>query len=131
MSHQGTPLGLPLSLLDASTLFSAPVTLSFLQYFKKAHSFSYMLLILLKLPSPSSHPNLPALLILSHFIWLINIYPLKCQEIISDLFCWLLLHLECNFNIALTMLKCNYIPTRLWTIQEMKLCLVSLSVLGT
>ena len=41
--------------------------------------------------------NLLAWLILSYFIWLINIYPLKCQEIILDLFCWFLFHLELNF----------------------------------
>lgn len=70
--------------------------------------------------------HLPAWLILSYFIWVINIYPLKCQEIILDLFCWLLLHLELNFIIALIMLRYNYVPTGLWTTQETKLCLVSL-----
>ena len=42
-----------------------------------------------------------------------------------DLHCWLLLLLELTSVSALTMLKANYVPTRLWAAQENELCLVS------
>lgn len=72
-------------------------------------SFSYMLLILWKHPCPS--PLTPAPI--SHSLPLIcpiNIHLSKCQEIVSDLCCWLLLHFELTFIIA-CMLKCNYVPS--------------------
>lgn len=70
--------------------------------------------------------NIPAFLILSHLIWLIKIHPSKCQQIVLDLCCWLLLYLELTFIIALIMLKNNHVPTKLWITQETELCLICL-----
>ena len=84
----------------------------FLVVFQKVLLFQLHAAHFLK-PSLLISFTLLAWLILSYFIWLINIYPLKCQEIILDLFCWFLLHLELNLIISL-MLKCNSTPGLPW-----------------
>lgn len=96
--------------------------MSSLWYFENAMLFQLHAVHFVKTFLPISL-NLSASLILPLLIWLIKIQPSKCQQIVLDLCCWLLLHLELTFITALTMLKYNHVPTKLWSTQETELYL--------
>lgn len=75
--------------------------------------------------------NLLGFLSLSHLVWLTNIHLSKCQEIVLDLRCWLLLHLELTSSTALSCWSASMSPLHYGLLKKQSCVLSVLSVLST